>query len=226
MTDQAAAAGWYPLPNDPNTERYWNGTTWTEHHRPRFVMVAPPAGGGGSNTGKIVLGIVIGLMLLLGGCIVSTVMLVDSTVDTYELLTSTTLQDDGRPGSVTNPFGFGEPHLRQPGLSGSGWIVIIDDVRDLGDGCVAVVGRATLDVLEDDRTVSLSSSFPEIVLTDERERSTQPTSCNRETLVAEGRLPAQDIEVSEGTTFEWFETFAGSTDDFRYVSVSGTVYEN
>ncbi|MFI6349408.1 DUF2510 domain-containing protein [Streptomyces sp. NPDC050560] len=33
------APGWYPEPNAPGTERWWNGTAWTEHRRP-----APPPG--------------------------------------------------------------------------------------------------------------------------------------------------------------------------------------
>ena len=33
--------GWYPDPTAPGTERYWDGTAWTDHSRP--VAVAPPA---------------------------------------------------------------------------------------------------------------------------------------------------------------------------------------
>lgn len=33
--------GWYPDPTAPGTERYWDGTAWTDHSRP--VTVAPPA---------------------------------------------------------------------------------------------------------------------------------------------------------------------------------------
>ena len=24
-------AGWYPVPDDPRTLRYWDGSTWTDH---------------------------------------------------------------------------------------------------------------------------------------------------------------------------------------------------
>ncbi len=34
-------AGWYPDPTAPGTERYWDGTAWTDHSRP--ISVAPPA---------------------------------------------------------------------------------------------------------------------------------------------------------------------------------------
>jgi hypothetical protein len=30
----AVAAGWYPDPNEPGTQRYWDGMTWTEHTAP------------------------------------------------------------------------------------------------------------------------------------------------------------------------------------------------
>lgn len=32
--------GWYPDTTAPGTERYWDGTAWTEHRRP--VTAAPP----------------------------------------------------------------------------------------------------------------------------------------------------------------------------------------
>ncbi len=34
-------AGWYPDPTAPGTERYWDGTAWTDHSRP--VAVTPSA---------------------------------------------------------------------------------------------------------------------------------------------------------------------------------------
>lgn len=218
-----AAPGWYPLPNDPATERYWNGTVWTEHHRPRPSVPAPPSSGGGG-TSKIVLGVVLGVLLVFGGCVASTVILVDSTVDTFETLTVTTLQDDGQPGSFTDPYPLGASHAREPGLSGSGWTVSVDQIRDIGDGCLAVIGTATLDTLVGERTFSLSSSFPEIELVDASETVDEPDTCNRADLATEGLLWAQNLEVVEDFTFEWFETFEAERDSFRYVSVSGTLY--
>lgn len=38
------AAGWYPEPQTPGQERYWDGATWTEHVRPAagpLMTVAP-----------------------------------------------------------------------------------------------------------------------------------------------------------------------------------------
>lgn len=45
MTDNtpAYAAGWYPDANAPGTERYYDGSAWTEHSRPAAVGPAVPA---------------------------------------------------------------------------------------------------------------------------------------------------------------------------------------
>lgn len=224
MTGPTAAPGWYPLAGDPATERYWNGTVWTEHHRTRPIPPTPPASGGSSNAGKILLGICLGIVLVIGGCIASTVLLVDSTIDTFEQLTVTTLQDDGRPGSITSPLVFGTEHSRPPSFSGSGWTLSVDEVRDLGDGCLGVVGTATLDTLSEDRELSFSRSFPEIELVEPNERAVEPQRCNRSEVDSDGRLWAQDIELPEGASFTWFETFDAEPDSYRYVSVSGTLY--
>jgi Domain of unknown function (DUF4282)/Protein of unknown function (DUF2510) len=32
---QTAPAGWYEAPSDPSKIRYWTGSAWTEHYRPR-----------------------------------------------------------------------------------------------------------------------------------------------------------------------------------------------
>ncbi len=40
VSDNNTAAGWYPSPNEPAAERYFDGTQWTEHRRP---LQAPPA---------------------------------------------------------------------------------------------------------------------------------------------------------------------------------------
>lgn len=30
----ATPAGWYPAPDEPGTQRYWDGSSWTEHRAP------------------------------------------------------------------------------------------------------------------------------------------------------------------------------------------------
>lgn len=40
---QAAAAGWYPDPENPTQQRYWDGTVWTQHFAPVTVTVPTTA---------------------------------------------------------------------------------------------------------------------------------------------------------------------------------------
>lgn len=42
------AAGWYPDPQNPMSQRYWDGTTWTDQTRPSMPSspVPPPPHGG------------------------------------------------------------------------------------------------------------------------------------------------------------------------------------
>ncbi len=47
------APGWYEDPTDPLQQRYWDGTTWTDHVAPRPVApaAAPPAAAMPTNFG-------------------------------------------------------------------------------------------------------------------------------------------------------------------------------
>jgi hypothetical protein len=40
------AAGWYPDHTSPGSERYWDGTQWTEHSRPAVAQPVAPQGWG------------------------------------------------------------------------------------------------------------------------------------------------------------------------------------
>jgi hypothetical protein len=52
--------GWYPDPNDPNTNRYWDGQGWTESRAP---AVGPGAPGSGARTsGMAIASLVLGLL--------------------------------------------------------------------------------------------------------------------------------------------------------------------
>ncbi|CAN5383702.1 hypothetical protein BH11ACT3_BH11ACT3_16170 [soil metagenome] len=42
MTD-APVAGWYPDPDSPAQDRWWDGTAWSEHRRAHSADVAAPA---------------------------------------------------------------------------------------------------------------------------------------------------------------------------------------
>ena len=42
MTDQGQPpAGWYPDPDEPANQKYWDGTSWTEHATPAATSVPP-----------------------------------------------------------------------------------------------------------------------------------------------------------------------------------------
>jgi hypothetical protein len=53
---QATPPGWYLDPQDPRTQRYWDGTQWTEHRSPAAQQAGPPTNG--KATASLVLGIV------------------------------------------------------------------------------------------------------------------------------------------------------------------------
>lgn len=44
--------GWYPDPNAPHLERWWDGTAWTEHRRPPEGPGPPRPAGGASGRAK------------------------------------------------------------------------------------------------------------------------------------------------------------------------------
>ncbi|KWX66542.1 DUF4352 domain-containing protein [Mycobacterium sp. NAZ190054] len=58
-----SAAGWYPDPSGNGGQRYFNGTQWTEYRR---APGAPPPKK--SNTGKVLLFSMLGVVLFFGGC--------------------------------------------------------------------------------------------------------------------------------------------------------------
>jgi hypothetical protein len=45
-TPQTAGPGWYADPNDPKTNRYWDGASWTENRTPRKAEATDKAGAG------------------------------------------------------------------------------------------------------------------------------------------------------------------------------------
>jgi hypothetical protein len=54
----STAAGWYPDPDDPAQDRYWDGNAWTAHRSPRAWEPVTPAADSGRATTALVLGIV------------------------------------------------------------------------------------------------------------------------------------------------------------------------
>ena len=62
-TPAAAPAGWYPDPERPGQQRYWDGSRWTDYRHdpalgPQTVVHLPPSKTNGMAIASLVLGIV------------------------------------------------------------------------------------------------------------------------------------------------------------------------
>ena len=53
-------AGWYPDPQDPNTQRYWDGRQWTENRSPGVAYAKQ------ETNGKATAALVLGILWLCG----------------------------------------------------------------------------------------------------------------------------------------------------------------
>jgi hypothetical protein len=61
--------GWYPNPQGPG-QRYWDGTKWTDQYQPGApVQEDKKRGRFGRNCLMVTLGVVIGGVVLIGGCV-------------------------------------------------------------------------------------------------------------------------------------------------------------
>lgn len=61
--------GWYPNPQGPG-QRYWDGTKWTDQYQPGApVQEEKKRGRFGRNCLMVTLGVVIGGVVLIGGCV-------------------------------------------------------------------------------------------------------------------------------------------------------------
>ena len=125
---------------------------------------------------------------------------------------------------------FGEAHTRDPGLLGEGWTLSIDEVIsappviDGEDDCLAVTGTATLDSLEEGLTSS-GFSFPTVKLVQNGVVNMRVGFCDTSGLEASGLISSVGAEVTEGTTFQWFQTFAVTEEAYDFVAIEETVYE-
>lgn len=59
---KSAGPGWYPHPSMAGTQRYWDGSKWTDHVAPLPVAPEPPADP--NWTRQRVLGTVLGLAVI------------------------------------------------------------------------------------------------------------------------------------------------------------------
>jgi len=104
-------AGWYPVEGG---ERWWDGTAWSEHHRP--TPPAPPVGypaapgapyagqvqqqqAPNHTTRNVLIVIAVLFVLLLGGCLAVAGVFVSSVDDAIEETTA----NDREPGGPDNP---------------------------------------------------------------------------------------------------------------------------
>jgi hypothetical protein len=68
-TPPPTPAGWYPDPQAPGYQRYWDGSQWTEHVAP--LVGAPPGpppvqtGTSSSTVVMIVVGVIVGFLVLM-----------------------------------------------------------------------------------------------------------------------------------------------------------------
>lgn len=46
MSGELPVAGWYPDPEHPGQQRYWDGVAWTDARQPDVTAPPPPPGGG------------------------------------------------------------------------------------------------------------------------------------------------------------------------------------
>ena len=66
-------AGWHPDPDDPSQQRYWDGSSWTEHRAPAAQTggyppqagYAPYAGQGAQTSGAAIVALVLGLLSII-----------------------------------------------------------------------------------------------------------------------------------------------------------------
>jgi hypothetical protein len=63
---QGPAAGWYPDQNMPGTQRYWDGSKWTEHVAPLETRKGPAPV---NNDGTLVFGIITAIVFPIIGLI-------------------------------------------------------------------------------------------------------------------------------------------------------------
>lgn len=66
MSEQAPPAGWYPDPSQPQTQRYWTGSEWTEQRAPMEQTK--------TNSGDFTVGIVLAILIPIVGLIMGIVM--------------------------------------------------------------------------------------------------------------------------------------------------------
>lgn len=261
-------AGWYPRADLPGQEDYWDGVNWANTPRsvgpaapapappitPPPGTYVPPAAPSAKKGNKGCMWVALGgLGLLLASCAgivaLSTFGTMTPNDDTVESESAIDNTDDGEPagegsaepaekGTKDNPYKFGETHSREPGFSGAGWTVSIDDVYEVPRSalstddddpriCLAVIVTVTLDSLDSDDLVSNPFSMPDINLIDVDGQKAEDgfLECDVSGLVADGIDSKFEVEVTEGGTATYADPVLIESTEYQYVAVESTIYD-
>ena len=62
--ESSTGAGWFPDPQDPTQQRYWDGAEWTEHRAPGSWGAAAHGGGPVQNASGATTSLVLGILSL------------------------------------------------------------------------------------------------------------------------------------------------------------------
>jgi len=113
VTTQTAAAGWYPVEDQPGHERYWNGTAWEDATR---LAPATSAGPKKSRTTLIIVGaVVLGIIMLCGIVVIGGVLSAVNVDSSEEPAATTTeesdLEDDD---AIAEPESAEDPVVEEP----------------------------------------------------------------------------------------------------------------
>lgn len=125
-------AGWYPDPERPSQQRYWDGQQWTDNFAPGGPQVQPGPPPKSSGRGKLIVG---GLALaLLGGCAVFALSgNGDSTSSSSSSGSTSTQQDSTDTSSDSRCVKVPRSVLKEIGSPGmsltDGWSVRSDDYK-------------------------------------------------------------------------------------------------
>ncbi len=213
--------------------------------QPMYVPVpAPPkqkSGCLGVGLG-LMLALLVGLVLLVGGCVVVVSRAADDVTDKVDELEALAESgdigstDSSNEGTLDSPYFFGESHSRSPGFFGAAWTLSIDEVRPIPKSpaadsadprvCAAIIVTATLDSLDTGELTADLLSLPELAVVDATGETaeTDAFQCDGSGLIAEGITAKYEFSLTEGGTGRFYEAILMDSLDFEYAAVESTIY--
>ena len=75
MGQQSTPAGWYPDPHYAGTQRWWDGSQWTEHRHPPAPVAAHPDGADPRNDGLVQIGYLTAIIIPIVGLLIGLTLL-------------------------------------------------------------------------------------------------------------------------------------------------------